>query len=205
MHLWHIYGPNATAIGVLITAILNVITLLVLIRTLVAVNAESKAATRQAQAAEQQVIAAKAASATSEAQRRATEESAAAEKEHSELIRQQLLASMRPVVIVIRDSIPGIIGQHYFVQNHGSGVALDIKGRYLTMNLPPFSVAHSILGAGQRALLIIHAKTLEEEGCEIRYRSQDGRRFITRATKTNGPSLVQETYEAGENWEVKPA
>lgn len=230
-HPWHwiTYGQNATAVGVFAAAILNLATIYVLVRTLRAVNAQARAADRQAKAAEDQsevarkqievaeqqrvaseraataaegqVAAARAASASSEAQRIATEQSAAAEKEHSELIRQQLLASMRPVLVIAFRPIQNG-SNRYHVENHGSGVALDIKGRYLGMGFAPFVVGLSILGPAQNALLMMDVNTFETEGCEIRYRSQDGRHFITKAKRPNSMSLVQETHEVNKDWEI---
>ena len=97
-------------------------------------NRQAKAADRQAAAAEQ-VLAAKSATAVSEAQGTATEQGAMAEREHSELIRHQTLANLRPILVITERRLPiGVTA--YSVENHGEGVAqtafeVDANGGHL--------------------------------------------------------------------------
>jgi hypothetical protein len=60
-HPWHwlTYGQNATAFGIFLATAVNLLVVIVLIRTLSAVNRKAKVADRQAKAAEAQAIAAR--------------------------------------------------------------------------------------------------------------------------------------------------
>lgn len=83
-HPWHwlTYGQNATAFGIVGATLVNLVTLIVLVRTLRAVNKQARAADRQAQAAEKQAEAARKQTEVSEQQRIAAERAAtAAEKQ----------------------------------------------------------------------------------------------------------------------------
>jgi ribosome-binding ATPase YchF (GTP1/OBG family) len=107
-HPWHwfTYGQNASRFGTVFTTLLNLATIYVLYKTLLAVNKQSDAADRQAKAAEEQVAAAKSSAAVSDAQRIATEQSALAEREHSALIRHQILSGLRPIIVVGKEPHP---------------------------------------------------------------------------------------------------
>ena len=179
---WLTYGQNAVAFGIFIAAFINLFVAFVLWRTLNAVNKQARAADRQAEAAEaqavaarkqtevseqqrlaaeraasaaeEQVSAAKAASAVSDAQRIATEQAAAAERIQSELIRHQILAKMRPVLTVDKRLNPqNVSSWQFWLENHGTGVALSIKALYRDDGHTPIGLSANILGPDRRTLL----------------------------------------------------
>jgi ribosome-binding ATPase YchF (GTP1/OBG family) len=195
LHPWHwlTYGQNAAAFGILIATAVNLLAVFVLIRTLSAVNRQAKASDRQAAAAEEQVNAAKAATAVSDAQRIATEEGARAEREHSELIRQQLLATLRPIVVIVRrtDKLGNIT---HLVENYGEGVALFVKLSYRG-KAEELYLSHDILGPNQSALTALDHRLFEAEGVQARYQSQDGRMFVTTAFGKGPLEVRQSTIE----------
>jgi hypothetical protein len=194
LHPWHwlTYGQNATAFGILVATAVNLLAVLVLIRTLSAVNRQAKATDRQAAAAEEQVTAAKSASAVSDAQRIATEAGAKAEREHSELIRQQLLATLRPILVITkRDDGRGNI--EYRIENHGEGVALAVKASYRGRDQELF-LSHDILGSNHTAVIVLNLQNFQSDGVYVRCESQDGRHFLTTAFG-KGLEIRQTTIE----------
>lgn len=223
-HPWHwlTYGQNATAFGVILATAVNLLAVYVLFRTLVTVNRQAEAADRQAQAAEaqadaarkqtevseqqriaaeraataaeEQVAAAKSATAVSEAQRVATEQGAAAEREHSELIRQQLLASLRPILVFVKSSDDFGGNLQCFIENHGEGTALAIKANYRGRGFQEIFVSHDIVGPNQRTVIGVDWQTFEAQGMQVRYESQDGRFFATTAF-AKGLELRQTAFE----------
>jgi hypothetical protein len=230
-HPWHwlSYGQNATASGIILAAAINLFTIYVLWRTLRAVNRQATAADRQARAAEEQanaarkqtevseqqrvaaeraataaeeqVKAAMAASATSEAQRIATEDSANAERLHSELIRHQMLAHLRPI-LVFRRRIVGPQGHMEFaIENHGEGVALSVKARYAN-SLEFIQTTVNIIGPNQSAVLNnLKWSDMTTKGLQLNYSSQDGRSFVTTvaANAQEAGGLTQESFETNAN------
>jgi hypothetical protein len=222
---WITSGQNATALGVVLATLVNLFAVIVLIRTLFAVNRQARASDRQAQAAEEQAKAArkqtevseqqriaaeraadaaeeqvrgaKSATAVSEAQRIAAEQAAAAQREHSELIRQQLRANLRPILIVAkRSDTHGNL--EYIVANHGQGIALSVNANYRNPSHQSVAVTHDILGPNHEAPITLVWKSFEEAGLQIRYTSQDGRFFATTAS-ANGLDFKQKTFEVDAN------
>jgi hypothetical protein len=196
LHPWHwlTYGQNATAFGILLATAVNLLAVIVLIRTLSAVNRQARASDRQAKAAEEQVKAAEAATAVSDAQRIATEEGARAEREHSELIRQQLLATLRPILIIAKldDGKGNVI---YAVENHGEGAALSVKVRYRG-EMKELFLSHDIIGPNRRAVTALDSTRFDKDGVTLWYQSQDGRFFVTTAFgKIGSLEVRQETLE----------
>jgi multidrug efflux pump subunit AcrA (membrane-fusion protein) len=225
LHPWHwlTYGQNATGIGVLLATFVNWVTIFVLVRTLSTVNRQAQAADRQAEAAEaqadaarkqtevseqqriaaeraanaaeQQVAAAKSAMAVSEAQRIATEQGALAEREHSELIRQQLLAALRPILVIVGARHSGGI-KTYSIENHGEGVALAMKASYRNGGLEEIAVSPDILGPNHSAPIQLHWHIFRQSGMQVRYESADGRFFVTVALpNANKNDLNQTAFE----------
>jgi multidrug efflux pump subunit AcrA (membrane-fusion protein) len=226
-HPWHwlTYGQNATAFGIILATAVNLLAVYVLFRTLVTVNRQAQAADRQAEAAEaqaaaarkqtevseqqriaaeraanaaeEQVEAAKSATKVSEAQRIATEQGAMAEREHSELIRQQLLATLRPILVITKHDEGGG-NMEYRVENHGEGVALAVKANYRGRGLQDIYISHDILGPSQSAVTALRWETFQADGMQVRYESQDGRFFVTTAF-ANGLELRQTAFEVDAN------
>jgi hypothetical protein len=194
-HPWHwlTYGQNATAFGIVIATAVNLLAVIVLARTLSAVNRQAKAADRQAAAAEEQVTAAKSATAVSDAQRIAAEEGARAEREHSELIRQQLLATLRPILAIAKHD-DGFGNVTHLVENHGVGAALSVKLTYRGKTEGLF-LSHDIIGPNQTAITALDPKSFEDDGVYVRYESQDGRLFVTTAFGKSGLEVRQSTIE----------
>lgn len=196
---WFTYGQNAEGVGVICATAVGITSIVVLIYTLVAVNRQAAAATAQAEAArkqtevseqlrvvaersasaaEEQVAAAKSSADASDAQRRATEASAAAERAHSELIRHQLLASLRPVLILTRR--PNALHQwDYFVENHGQGIAIEAAMSYRKSPMDGINLAQTIVGAGRSARAALDERRLMGDSAQINYQAEDGRCFVT--------------------------
>lgn len=227
-HPWHwlTYGQNATAAGVLLATLVNLLAVAVLFRTLLAVNKQARAADRQAEAAEaqadaarkqrevseqqriaaeraanaaeEQVLAARSATAVSEAQRVATEGGARAEREHSELIRQQVLAKLTPILVLVRvsDRLGNI---EEFVENQGEGVALAVRACFRGSPQDELFIAHNILGPHCRARTAVAGARFEKDGVQIRCQSQDGRFFATTAFAKGVLEIRQEAFEVDAN------
>ncbi len=195
LHPWHwlTYGQNATAVGIFIATAVNLLAVYVLFRTLSAVNSQAEAANRQAAAAEEQVNAAKAATAVSDAQRIATEEGARAEREHSELIRQQLLASLRPLLVITKGD-DGHGNVTHLVENHGVGAALSVKVCYRG-KVQELFLSHDIIGPNQSAITALDPTRFEADGVTVWYQSQDERFFVTTAFGKSGLEVRQSTIE----------
>jgi multidrug efflux pump subunit AcrA (membrane-fusion protein) len=226
-HPWHwlTYGQNATACGIILATLVNLLAVYVLFRTLAAVNRQAQATTRQAEAAEaqasaarkqtevleqqrlaaeraanaaeEQVRAAQSATAVSEAQRKAAEQAATAEREHSELIRHQTLASLRPILAIVkRDDGRG--NMEYLVENHGEGVALAVKANYRGRNTQDIFISHDILGPNRSTVIALNWETLQANEMQVRCESQDGRFFVTTAL-AKGLELRQTAFEVDAN------
>jgi hypothetical protein len=181
-HPWHwlTYGQNAEALGVILAAILSILSIIVLARTLRAINKQALAADKQATAADEQVLAAKSATAVSDAQRIAAEASASAERAHNELIRIQLLNEMRPVIVIGKRPHPTMTGSMQIIaSNHGSGVALNITMNYMDGARDSISISQNILGPGQSMNFVLDMTRVQLIGFQLRYFSQDGRLFAT--------------------------
>ena len=151
---WFTAGQNATALGILLTLLVNAVSILVLIRTLRAVNKQAAAADRQAKAAEDQALAARkqtevseqqreageraaeaaeeqaraaqSLEAVAEAQRLAAEQAAQAARIQSELTRHDIYARLRPILVITTHANKNpTLPDVVFAENHGEGVALD--------------------------------------------------------------------------------
>lgn len=194
-HPWHwlTYGQNATALGMVLATAVNLLAVVVLVRTLSAVNRQAQAADRQAKAAEAQVLAAQSSTAVSKAQRLATEQGAMAEREHSELIRQQTLANLRPILVFVK-GVDKLGGWEYFLENHGAGVAISLKANYRGQSHQAIPLAHDILGQNHRATIALVWDIFQQEGMQVCYESQDGRSFVTTAS-ANNYDFKQTTFE----------
>ena len=83
----------------------------------------------------------------------------------------------------------------YFAANHGQGVALDLVCSYRNTPTESLPLVQNILGAGQKALLGLHLQRAMAAGLIVRYKSQDGRSFVTNVKVGAGQDFVQETFE----------
>jgi len=141
----------------------------------------------------EQVRAAQSATAVSEAQRIAAEQAAMAEREHSELIRQQTLAALRPILVITkRDDGHG--NMECFVENHGEGVALAVKANYRGPTHQDVFIAHDILGPNHSAVIALRWETFQADEMQVRCESQDGRFLVTTAS-AKGLELRQTAFE----------
>jgi hypothetical protein len=167
-HPWHwlTYGQNSPAAAILVSSIVNVATVVVLVRTLVAVNRQATASDRQAEAAEEQVKSAKAATQVSEEQLRAARDSAAAEREHSDLLKQQYLAALRPVLVFQKRVVSS--GTTTEIVNESGALALEVSLWNGRPDAPESKgkVGKVILGAGSTSWLrgIDYGKPVFEHG-----------------------------------------
>jgi hypothetical protein len=238
---WITNGQNATAIGVIAATLLSAFTAFVLLRTLNAINRQAKASDRQAEAAESQAIAARkqtevseqlrivseraalaaeeqvraaiASSAVSDAQRKATEDSAKAERAHSELIRHQIFAQLRPVLVLGARPHPTQGGAiETYIENHGMGIALNIRIKLLmpegsttqrTQDLTPDT---DVLGPSRRALFYYNYRESLYGKIQVNYDSLDGRHFVTTAKVSGSAFQEQKPFEVNERggWLPEP-
>jgi hypothetical protein len=225
---WFTSGQNATACGILIALLVNIVTVAVLVRTLRAVNRQARAADRQAEAAEaqatvarkqtevleqqrmateraanaaeEQAIAARSATAVADAQRIAAEKGVEAARIQSELTRHEMLARLRPLLVVATRApqnagLPDLV----YVENHGEGVALEVR---VIARRPgatgSIGIAHNILGPSQSALVGADLRDVKREGIQASYESQDGRHFVTVVEPSDSGFLRQNTFEIDE-------
>ncbi|MGA8594895.1 MAG: hypothetical protein WB676_09140 [Bryobacteraceae bacterium] len=224
------------AIGIIISFVVSFVTIIVLIRTLLAVNRQVGAANRQAeaatdqaaaaraqigvleqqrtaaeraaQAAEEQARAARSATEVAEAQRIAAEQAVQAARIQSELTRHEILARLRPILVIASHANPN---PNYpdllYAENHGQGVALDVKviptGSVIAGTA---GILHNILGPGQKSLLGTDSATIKREGVKAYYQSEDGRRFVTVVEPSEDSFLKQNTFEINEKggWLPQP-
>jgi hypothetical protein len=220
---WMWFLQNGTPFGILLAFPVNIITLVVLLRTLRAVNRQAIAADRQAQAAEQQASvsreqmavleqqrvaaergaeaaekqaqAAQAATAVAEAQRIATEQAAHAARMQSELTRHDLLSKLRPILVITRRPNPNpTLSDVVYAVNHGAGPALDVKVRPRGPNVSRnVGIVTNILGPGQDTLVSTDVVTIKREGIQALYESQDGRHFATVMEPSNNESFFHQS------------
>ncbi len=197
-HPWHwlTYGQNATASAIFVAFIVNVITVIVLVRTLRAVNKQARAANRQTEAAEQQARSAMSATRVSEAQLRAFQESAKAEQLHGQLVRQAMLAKMRPFLVIVK-FLAKVKSEAIVVENHGEGVALAVEAEYMETHAEDIQITRNIIGPDRSAELNVDWSIVTAKGIQVKYQSQDGRSFVTvlSAEQAKNGTLCQYTHE----------
>jgi hypothetical protein len=112
----------------------NAVTIAVLVRTLIAINKQARAADRQAKAAEAKASSADALKAVSEAQTSASQRAAEMAVVANELSRKQLLASGQPLLVLrinpaLRNSSTSK-RSFYLLENQGVGQAQHIAWWY---------------------------------------------------------------------------
>jgi hypothetical protein len=215
---WLTYGQNAVALA----WIVNIFTIVVLIRTLRAINKQATAAEdqagaarkqtevleqqriaaeRAAEAAEKQALAAQSATAVADAQRIAAEHGAEAARIQSELTRNDMLNKLRPILVVVRRAHPASgYAEVIYLENHGAGVALDVTVSPRQPNMArSIGIAHNTLGPGKDAFIIgIDLPALKREGLQAIYQSQDGRNFITVVEPFQDDLFSQKTFQINE-------
>jgi len=207
-----LHGATLQAIGSLVAAFLGFITIPVLVMTYFAARhaaraaseqaaaamvltevsrAQQRAAERAAVAAEAQVAAAEASTTLARQQLLAAQESAAAERVHSELIRQQTLATLQPLLSFGRRYSTHV--SWTVLENQSTAIAFDVTAHNGTPANPgnPISVSLGTLAPGAEAQLrgidyspLAHNPFGEEVAVQpvpvfARYRSLDGRQFYT--------------------------
>lgn len=171
------------------------------------------ASERVALAAEKQVEAAIGSSAVAEAQRKATEEAARAERVYSELTRHQILAQLRPVLVFGSKPHPTMGASTItFVENHGEGIALNIKLQLDRPNSHPMErmkeiyVGLNLLGPNKSAEFSYDYRNTNEGMMYARYDSLDGRFFVTKAVVQSQSFGKQESFQLNANggWTPEP-
>jgi hypothetical protein len=154
-------------------------------------RAQQLAAERAAAAAEAQVASAETSGAIARQQLLAAQESAAADRIHSKLVRQQTLASLRPVLMFVRRFSSHI--SWTVLENQSEALALDVAAFNGHPDSPgkPITVSPGILAAGAEARLEgidsgtpetnIYGEVVKSSPIPVfvKYRSQDGRWFRT--------------------------
>jgi hypothetical protein len=143
-----LHGATVQIASSLIATLIGIMTIIVLLMTWSAARNAAHASSEQATAAKAQQVAAERAAAAAEAQVAAAEasgnlarqqllavqESAAAERTHSELIRQQTQALLRPILAFShRTSSSGYIGWTV-LENQSEALALEVTAIDLATN-----------------------------------------------------------------------
>lgn len=218
--MWQWLSDNASqlqALGTLLSVLIACVTVPVLVaawraasraataaqdqasaaRKLIEVSeAQRIAAERGAIAAEQQVASAVAATAVSEQQLIAARDSAAAEREHSDLIRTQMLASLRPVLVFTRTANKG--SDELALHNQSTGIASGIEASYGTLFdvKGPIGLSQTIVGPGSKApISYLDFQRIKDENAFARYQSEDGRQFVTELRVDDAYTFIQKAYE----------
>jgi hypothetical protein len=186
-------SDNSVAIQAVISALGCVLTAVTIV---VLVFYTWRAANRQARAAEAQADAARALMAVSEAQTRAAEVAAGLASIANQLTRTQMLAQMRPILVLVQDPLrrAGIVDKmNYFIRNQGPGAAQHVtwwygKGRAW----PRFEqrISSTLIGSGHDAEIALDWNQLSSAWVTVSYDSLDGQRFLTSASVENG-GLIQ--------------
>lgn len=142
-----------------------------------------------------------AATALAEQQKDAAIQSAAAEREHSELIRAQMLTALRPVLAFTLLTEPGSKYVMYLVNQSATALALEIRaftrGESGEAKGTPLRLSQDILGPGQRAEVLASplVVTKRDLGASAFYFSDDRRRFKTALDVTPNGTWSQKTEE----------
>lgn len=148
---------------------LNTITIVVLVFTWLAANAQAKAAHKLTEATDEQIKASKA--------------SANAAKEQVEVARRQITESLRPILTFRTPSLSG----HGEIKNEGAGVALNIWWTYGRIDNPgceQFETTRKFLPAGAALPLTYDRFRFDAKGLLIFYRSLSGIVSVTAVTGT---------------------
>jgi hypothetical protein len=226
MRFWCWLTANSEALesfAALVGVTLSALTIIVLIVTWRAIKAQADAAKaltdvakkqtdlaeqqrvvseRATLAAEKQAEAAIASSAVSEAQRKATEDAARAERVHSELTRHQILSQLRPVLVFGNKPHATMGGSTItFVENHGEGIALNIRVQIIQRAKEPLRDVHvgvNVLGPNKSAEFLYDYRNTVDGRIQARYDSFDGRHFVTAATVTGQNFMEQKPFEVDE-------
>lgn len=154
-------------------------------------KAQQVATERAAAAAEAQVVAAEASAALARQQLQAAEESAAVERAQSELVRQQTLASLTPILSFNRRN--NATTGWTVLENESTALALDVFACNGTPDNPgsPLGLSHGTFAAGVESRIegINWGYATPDKAGQwtqnrsvpvfARYRSADGRWFLT--------------------------
>jgi multidrug efflux pump subunit AcrA (membrane-fusion protein) len=227
-HWWHwlTYGQNGATLGILLAVLVSALSVYVLFKTLGAVNRQAIASDRQAgaaeaqaaaarkqtevaeqqrlvaeraaNAAEEQLEAARAASKLAELQVNAARDSAMAEREHSDLIRRQALASLQPVLVFSGGPIkenPSY--SRFYFENHGFGMALEVKVTTRKSPIREIGILHDIIGPGRTTDVNVDAAGIKRDGLQAKYKSLDGRRFVT-VLEPNQDRFTQTSFQVND-------
>jgi hypothetical protein len=171
------------------------------IATLVVITLQTIASHAQAKAAKAQVAASESSQTVSEELLKATKEAASAERRHGDLVRYQILESLRPMIAFI-GRIEGMDRRLQF-QNQGSGAALRFSVRVSNRSVGAGAIQiPQFVGPGSYDQLRI-TETASGYSIALRYHSIDGREFETKGAVKDGVITVQTVAEIGPNGEDK--
>jgi len=171
-----------------IQSILSGITIVVLVFTW-------RAANKQAHAAEAQAEAARALTIVGKAQTAAAEIAAQLALKANELTRIQMLARMRPILVMVQDPLrrAGTADKmNYFIRNQGPGAAQHVAWWYGRPNRPPRfdqRVSSSLIGSGHDAEIVLNLDQVAHDEVTISYDSLDGQGYLTFVSIENGGLL----------------
>lgn len=174
-----------------------VVTVPILIWTGFVARRAARAAEAQATAADAQVKAAHAATGLAEEQLKAALDSAAAEREHSALIKEQLLASLRPVLVFewrLNGNLPTLFLRNQSPTAFAFEVVVSHRSRE---DRVPVFVSQSILGPAAEGIVQISTRQLQDGSLIAQYRSADYRTFITTAHPADQGGFTQSTEQTG--------
>lgn len=106
-----------------------------------------------------------------------------------------MLAHLAPVLVIGTRSNRLSLTEPY-IENHGEGAAFDVSPVYRA-DQQNIQIAQNIIGPQRSAILNADWKIAEKMGIEVKYKSQDGRYFLTvlEAEDARGPALRQSIIE----------
>lgn len=158
------------------SAILQIITIVVLAFTFFAVREQAKAADKLTRATERQI-------------QTSTEQSIAA-KQQVEVARRQVTESLRPILMLRNSPALGMVragGLEFVLINEGSGVALNVWWQYGEANLQPHErhyVQNGIIAPKSERSFRAEDAQVAQEGLSVVYESLAGVVSGTRITWT---------------------
>ena len=172
--------------------------IIVLVATRRVANAAAEAARDQAEAAKAQVVSADAAAELAREQLQAARDQADAERQHSHLIKLQMQATLRPVLVF---SIPTeSMMLRLDVENQS---ATAIASSLIVEGLEPnkdltMTAASTMLGPGGKTH-ILGLSGIGKQGSLVRiyYDSDDGRQFVTEAKIDQKLTIRQRAWWTG--------
>ena len=141
-------------------------------------------AERAAMAAEHQLDDARAATIAAQQEREVATQRAIVADEQAKLAHEQMKSALAPQLVMLRIQDRNF-GQKFFIENQGSGFALEITWDYIPPLKPPNSgrlvqgFSSNALAPSSRQEFMFSYDRFQQTGIMFRYSSRDGRIFWT--------------------------